>query len=767
MMLLGPALVGFSPANAATVSRIEVRGTERVDAETVKAYLLIQPGQSFTAADVDESLKALFETGLFADASVVQSGGTLVVTVQENPIINTVAFEGNKKFKDNQLEPSIQSKPRGVFTRAKVQNDVQRILEMYRRSGRFQASVEPKVIELSNNRVNLVFEIAEGPNTGVASINFIGNQAYGDRRLRNVISTQESGFLSFLRAGDNYDPDRLAADEEKLRRFYLDHGYADFQVVSSVADLDRERNSFFITFSVMENQNYRFGAIAVDSTIPGVDGASLQRLATTDEGDTFSSTKVDESMEAMTLELAGSGYAFSQVRPRFDRNPETQTVGVTYIVDEGSRTYIERIEVRGNSRTRDYVIRREFDIAEGDAFNRVLVDRAERRLNALGYFSRVGIATEPGTAPDRVVVVVNVEEQPTGEFSFGAGYSTNDGIVGDVSLTERNFLGRGYAVRTAVGGGSNSRTYEFGITDPYFLGRRISAGFNVYRRTYDESDYRSYDFETTGGGITFGLPITENFTVQLGYQLERQDITIDDSTFVESNPIATCPANISNAICQAAGESYTSSILYSLIYDTLDSRRDPRDGIYAKFTQEFAGVGGDVSFLRTTASATYYREILPEADVFGFLKVQGGHIMGIGEDVRLIDAFFKGPDLVRGFKTSGIGPRDVAGGADDAMGGNIFVGGTAEVQFPLPMIPKEIGFRGAVFADAGTLFDSDAGDITGVMLAADDATIRSSVGGSLLWASPLGPLRADFAYVLTKDDEDKEQFFRIGGGAKF
>ena len=488
MMLLVPTFVGWSTADAATVSRIEVRGAERVDAETVKAYLLIQPGQNFSAADVDELLKALFETGLFADASVVQSGGTLVVTVQENPIINTVAFEGNKKFKDNQLEPAIQSKPRGVFTRAKVQNDVQRILELYRRSGRFQASVEPKVIELPSNRVNLVFEVAEGPNTGIASINFIGNQAYGDRRLRNVISTQESGFLSFLRAGDNYDPDRLAADEEKLRRFYLDHGYADFQVVSSVADLDRERNSFFITFSVMENQNYRFGAIAVDSTIPGVDAASLQRLATTDEGDTFSSSKVDESMEAMTLELAGAGYAFAQVRPRFDRNPETLTIGVTYIVDEGTRTYIERIEVRGNSRTRDYVIRREFDIAEGDAFNRVLVDRAERRLNSLGYFQ--GSASPPSPALRRTGWLwwsMSRSSRPASSPSAPAIRPLTAS-----SATCRSRSGTSSAAATPCG----RRSAVAAIRGPTSSASpiRISSAaasrpaFNVYRRTYNESN---------------------------------------------------------------------------------------------------------------------------------------------------------------------------------------------------------------------------------------------------------------------------------------
>jgi outer membrane protein insertion porin family len=747
-----------SAASAAVVNSIEVEGNERVDADTVRAYVVIQPGVAFSSREEDESLKALFETGLFSDVSIDQRGSVLYIVVVENPVINEVAFEGNKKFKDDQLSAVVQSQARGVFTRAKVQGDVQRILELYRRSGRFQGSVTPETIDLENNRVNLVFVISEGPKTGVSGITFIGNQAFGDARLRNVITTRQTNFLSFIRGGNVYDPDKLAADEETLRRYYLDRGYADFQVISSVAELDRERNTFFIVFTLREGPQYRFGTVSVDSTIPGVDPAELEREVITDEGDVFSSSEVEKSVEEIALHLAAGGYPFAQVRPRLDRDPDTLVIHVTYIVDEGARVYVERIEVRGNSRTRDYVIRREFDIAEGDAFNRVLIDRAERRLRGLGYFSDVRIYTEPGAEADRVIVVVEVVEEPTGEFSFGAGYSTADGFIGDVSLTERNFLGRGYNMRVAVGGGTNTQSYEFGFTDPYFLGRRISAGVNVFRRVYNETSFRSYDYETTGGGVTFGFPVTENFSVQTGYQLEVQNIEVDDDD---------CDGgadDISLAICQAAGETLVSSVLYSLIYDTLDNRLDPTSGIYAKFTQEFAGVGGDVAYLRTTGSAAYYREILPDRDIIGLVKVQGGHIMGIGEDVRLLDAFFKGGETVRGFKSSGFGPRDAD--TEDALGGNVFAAATAEVQFPLPVIPRDFGFKGAFFADAGTLFDTDAENIV-PSPPDDDASLRSSVGGSILWASPLGPLRADWAYVLTSENYDETQVFRFGGGTRF
>ena len=757
-------------AVAATVNNITVNGNQRVDDETVRAYLSIRPGRSFSAQDVDQSLKALFETGLFSDVSIVQRGGTLVVTVEENPIINKIAFEGNKKFKDDQLKSVVQSRERGVFTRARIQTDVQRILELYRRSGRFRASVEPKIIDLPRNRVNVVYEVTEGPETGVARISFIGNKAFSDAKLRNVVDTQQSGLLSFIRSRDNYDPDRLAADEQKLRRFYTERGYADFQVISSIADLDRERNTFFLTFTMEEGERYRFGAIEVDSVIPGIDADQLRRLALSKEGDIYSSKDVEKSLEAITIELAASGYAFAQVRPRLDRNAEDLTIGVTFVVDDGPRAYIERINIRGNDRTAGYVIRREFDIAEGDAYNRVMIDRAERRLRNLGYFKSVRISTEPGSASDRVIVNVFVEEQSTGELSFGAGFSTSDGIVGDISLSERNFLGRGYRVDLKIGGGESTREYSFGATDPYFLGRNVSAGFRIYRKELRETDFRSYDSESTGGSLSFGLPITENFLTRVGYRIDNTDL---DVSGYSGPPIAAnCPPGVSFAVCQSAGENLTSSVFYSLIYNSLDNRNAPREGIYAKFTQEFAGVGGDVNYLRTTGEASYFHEIFPDPGIVGLLRVQGGHIMGIsGDDIRLTDAFYRGGETIRGFETSGIGPRDSV--TTDALGGKIYVAGTAEIQFPVPLLPPELGFSGAVFADAGTLFDTDfttfdlAGPGGPPPFVLDDSSIRSSVGGSILWDSPLGPLRADFAYALTKESYDKTQVFRFGGGRRF
>jgi outer membrane protein insertion porin family len=718
MLSLAPPAGFVSQSTAATVSRISVVGNQRVDAETIGAYLRVQPGRSFTDADLDASLKALFETGLFSKVDLQQRGGVLVVTVIENPIINEIAFEGNKKYKDGQLDTTISSRPRGVFTQSRVQVDVQRILELYRRTGRFQASVEPKVIDLEKNRVNLVFEITEGPQTNVSRVSFIGNRAFSDGKLRNTVSTKQSGLFGFLRTTDTYDPDRLSADEEKLRRHYLNRGYADFQIVSSVADFDRERNVFFISFTVDEGERYTFGAIDVDTILPGVDPASFVKLVETREGAIYSSRAVERSLEALTIELATSGYAFAQVRPRLDRDPEARTLGITYVIDEGPRAYIERLNIVGNTRTRDYVIRREFEISEGDAFNRVLIDRAERNLESLGYFKDVRIVTEQGSAGDRVIVNVIVEEQATGELSFGAGYSTSDGIIGDISITERNFLGRGYVVRAAVGGGESSRTYEFGVTDPYFLGRHVSAGFNVFRRDLGNNDFRSYDLESTGGGITFGLPITD------------------------------------------------------LIYNTLDSGSDPHEGIYGRFNQEYAGVGGDVNYLKTTGQASYYREIRPESGIVGMLKIQGGHIVGLsGDALRLTDVFFKGGEAVRGFESSGFGPRDAV--TLDSLGGNVYFAGTAEIVFPFPALPPELGFRGAVFADAGTLFATSdyASDLAaiGVTFSGDptDPSIRSSVGGSILWQSPLGPLRADFAYVLSSESYDVEQTFRFGGGTRF
>nr|WP_306266559.1 outer membrane protein assembly factor BamA [Pararhizobium sp. IMCC3301] len=743
---------GSGAAYAQTAGRVVVEGNQRVDDDTIRAYLSVQSGQRYSAVDIDESLKALFATGLFADVQIERRGNTLVVIVEENPILNRVVFEGNDRLKDDALAAIVQSKPRGVFTRAKVQTDTQRVLEMYRRSGRFDASVTPKVIDLAQNRVDLVFEINESAKTSISRVSFIGNRAFSDGKLREVVDTSQKNFLSFLSGNDIYDPDKLNADQERLRNYYYRKGYADFRIISAVADLDRERNRFFVTFTVDEGERYKFGEIEIDSAVVGLEGDALRKVLLTKTGKTYNAELIEKSLEEITLETARMGFPFIQVRPRGDRDYEQQIIHLTYVIDEGPRVYVERINIRGNTRTRDYVIRREFELAEGDAYNSVLVDRAERRLKRLGFFKTVRISREPGSSPDRVILNVLVEDQPTGELSFGAGISTGDGLVGDVSLTEKNFMGRGYFVKASISAGSDKQNYDFAFTDPYFLGRRMSAGFDVYSR-YKE--YDDYDTERIGGGLRFGLPIRENVGLVLRYGIEESTSTLT------GNAANVTPGTLADI---AAGSLLTSSVGYTLTYNTVDSQILPRDGEFARISQDFAGVGGDVNYIRTIGDARIYRQLNADWDLVGSVSVKAGNIEGLGEGVRSSDAFFKGGESIRGFKS--YGPRDLGSGG--AIGGNNFWTASAEVNFPFWGLPESFGLRGAVFADAGSLFGAE--DRKAGIIAAnfqDEASIRSSVGASVLWQSPFGPLRADIAQVMTGENYDEEQFFRFGGGAKF
>ncbi|MCB1507729.1 MAG: outer membrane protein assembly factor BamA [Hyphomicrobiaceae bacterium] len=771
LMLVGLGLAAASNAHAAVITSVQVVGNQRVEAATVRSYLTVSPGDNVDAGDLNESLKALFDTGLFSDVRMERRGSVLVVTVAENPIIRNIAFEGNRRLDDATLSAVVQSRSRAVLTEARLQNDTQRVLEAYRRSGRFTAHVEPKIIQLEGNRVDVVFEITEGPKTSVSRITFIGNRAFSDGKLRDIIQTAQSNILSFLQSNDIYDPDRLNADQERLRRFYLSEGYADFRIISAVAELDEEQNVFYVTFTVDEGERYTFGSINIDSSLREIDTEALRDVLETDEGDTYNADAVDRSIENLTIEVARFGYAFAQVRPRGDRNFAEQTIDITYFIDEGPRVYVERINITGNHRTREYVIRREFDLAEGDAFNRVLVDRAKRRLEQLNFFDEVRITTEPGSAPDRVVINVNVVEKATGEFSFGVGYSTTDGVIGDISVTERNFLGRGQYVRVVVGGGESRRSFDFGFTEPYFMGRRLSFGFDLFRRVTGDNSYTSYESDVIGGQIRFGIPLTQNLTLQLRAGAQNQEITIPrPSSCPAGADLLThpCYSNISLAIRAAAGEALTISTGWTLTYNTLDSNRQPRSGIYAQLSQDFAGFGGDVNFIRTQADVRAYRSLSTQLDIIGMLRVQGGHIFSWdSSDLRMFDTFFRGGDLVRGFEPSGIGPRDRTTG--DALGGTIYAGATAEVVFPIWGLPPELGFRGALFADAGTLFEvsDQATALLGAAAIDDDSTIRSSVGASIIWNSPFGPLRGDFAYVINKADSDRTQVFRFSGGTQF
>lgn len=730
------------------IRAIRVEGNRRVEPETVRSYLQFSTGDRFDEGAVDESLKSLFSTGLFADVQIRMSGGTAVVTVVENPIINRVAFEGNDEVDDDTLKSEVQLKPRGMFTRARVQSDVQRILDVYRRQGRFAARVEPKIIQLEHNRVDLVYEINEGPDTKVKSINFIGNNAFTDGQLEDVITTTETGFLSFLKPTNIYDPDRLNLDRELLRQFYLKNGYADARVISATADLDQAGNGFFITFVVEEGELYTFGDITVDSALASVNPETLYSELLTKTGDVYNAERIDKSIEKLTLKVAEDGYAFARVRPRANRDPITRTIGINYSVEEGPRVYIDRIDIVGNTRTRDYVIRREFRLAEGDAYNRLLVDRARRRLIALGFFKKVDVKRLPGSSPDRVNLVVSVLEQSTGELSFGAGYSTSEGVIGDISIAERNLLGRGQYVRLKFSGSLERAQVDLSFTEPRFLDRNLSAGFDAYHKEIDYSNESSYKNKKTGGAIRFGFPLSEDLRLTTFYQFTR-----DEVYDVENDASAT--------VKDAEGVANTSAVGYRLIYDTRNIPTKPTRGLYLFLSQEFAGVGGDVNYVRTIAEGRAYYPITEKITLVG--RVIGGNIFGWGdEEVRLVDLFYKGGETVRGFDRSGFGPRDNK--TDDALGGKTFYAGTVEIRFPIPFLTDEIGMSAAIFADAGTLYDGQA--VSGTVLL-DDSSIRSSVGASILWDSPVGPLRADFAYVLTSEDYDEEELFRFGATTKF
>ncbi|MCF3935634.1 outer membrane protein assembly factor BamA [Acuticoccus sp. M5D2P5] len=752
-----------APALAAVASRIVVEGNERVDADTVRAYVTIKPGVSYGPGDVSESIDTLFATGLFEDVSITQQGGSLVVRVTENSVINRVSFEGNRRVSDEILEGTVDSRSRAIFSRSRVQSDTQKILEVYRRRGNYLATVEPEIIDRGQNRVDLIFNINEGKKTTVDRITFIGNRSFSDARLRDVIRTKETGLLGFLRSTDTYDPERLNVDQELLKRFYFNRGFADFRILSATADYDRERNSFYITFTLDEGERYEFGTVRVDTTLADLDPEELQRRVDTRPGRRYSAENVEKSLEELTLAANRQGYPFANVVPTGERNFETNTIDVVYRVDQGTQAYIERIDIVGNTTTRDYVIRREFDIAEGDAYNRVLLDRAERRLRALGFFESVRIATTQGSEPDRVIVTVYVVEQATGKVSFGIGYSTSDGVIGDLSIEERNFLGRGQYVKASIGGGENTQNAEFSFTEPYLFGRRISGGFDLYTRLSEESDTQAYDMNETGGTLRLGLPITEQTSIQVFYNLFTRNVNVNEGDCGGRNP--TLP----RAICESNGDRLTSALGTSLIYNSLDDQYNPSEGIYANFTTEFAGLGGDAYYWRNTARARYYQEVLPAYGIVGMLSFEGGAMQALNDDLRIQDQFFVGGSKIRGFRSSGIGPRDKATG--DALGGRYYMVGTAEATFPIPFLPPEVGLSGAVFADAGSLWGVDPDIVRrnggSSTIVSNDFDLRASGGLGLMWKSPFGPIRADFAVPFIENDADKTQVFRLSGGTQF
>jgi len=728
------------------ISAIDVEGNQRIESATVLSYLGIPVGSRIGQKDIDNGLKNLYATGFFADVKLLREGNRLLVKVVENPAISKVAFEGNEKIETKDLEKEVVLKPRSIYSRDQVQSDVKRILDIYRRSGRYNATVEPKIIQQDQNRVDLVYEISEGPIARVQKISFIGNEQFDDASLQKAIRTEETRWYKFLTDNDKYDSDRLQFDQELLRRFYNNEGFADFQVKSANAELSPNKDSFYLTFVVEEGPKYTFGDIKVVNQLEGKDKPDLEDMITSKKGNDYDASKVEETIDAMTRELGNHGYAFVNIQPKLDRDREKKIANVSYTIKPGPRVYVERINITGNIRTLDEVLRREFRLKEGDPYNTSKLQRSEQRLNNLGFFEKVDIKNHQGSAPDKTVIDVDVKEKSTGEINIGAGYSTTDGVLGDFGVSEHNLLGRGQELRTNFVLAARRKQAELGFTEPYFLDRELAAGFDLYRTYQDFSRESSYVSDVKGVNLRASYALLEKLQHTFYYS-------------VHENTIKSVPTTASAFIQLQAGTNVTSAVGQTFTYDERDNKFTPTKGYFASITQEAAGLGGDSKYLKHEVKGAYYYPVAPKwtASIGG----TGGYIFGLGsQKVRINDRFFVGGDDLRGFQNAGVGPRDIT--TRDSLGGDKYYTATAELRFPLGL-PEELGVSGAVFSDAGSLWDSDDSGPS----VFDKNSLRASGGAGIIWASPFGPIRIDYAHAFLKENPDLTENIRFSFGTKF
>lgn len=748
------------------IKSIRVVGNQRVEANTVGSYLLIAPGDPYDEERIDLSIKTLFATGLFADVLIEPNDGNLVISVSENPIINRVLIEGNSALKTDKITDELEASPRSIFTRSRVQADVQRIVDLYSQSGRFAASVVPKVVEQPQNRVDLIFEITEGPVTGVKRINFIGNNEFSDRRLRRQLATQESYWYKFFASHDNYDPNRLEYDREQIRTFYTDRGFADFRVVSAVAELVPNQKDFHITFTVDEGSEYTWGDISVETKLEELDQEALERLVPIKTGNLYRSSEVEGAIDTLTFASGAAGYAFVDIKPQIERNRDTKTVDLVFEVSEGPRVYIERIDIIGNTTTLDKVIRREMNLVEGDAFNRILLESSRNRIRALRFFEEVEITERQGESPDRAIVEVKVKEQPTGELSFSAGFSSADAFLIDLSVTQRNLRGRGQLLRFVVRASANRREIDLRFSEPRFLNRNLVAGIELFNVTNDFRDEAGFQSTRTGGRATLAFRMTDHTTLSPHYSLRQESVECFGDLRIQ-NP----------TLCQRDNNRLSSILGYAFSWDRRNDPITPTRGFDMVFRQDFAGVGGDVKYLRSEFRGNAYRGLFK--DVIASAKLNGGYITGWGGDpVQINDRFFKGSSEFRGFDNAGIGPRQVVidGSSGqlfrgNAQGGNAFGIAAAEVSFPLGIA----ALTGSLFIEAGTVgllddefltsaTDPNTGTRSEVR---DELAIRSVFGASVYWDSPFGPIRFDFTKPIAKEEFDETKSFQFNTRTRF
>jgi len=744
-----------APVAAGTIGTVRVEGAQRIEQGTIRSYILLQPGDLFDPERMDRSLKTLFATGLFADASLRRDGSTLVVKVVENPIVNRIAFEGNSKLTDDQLRPTLQLRPRAVFTAAIAQSDRQRILDQYAKRGRFNARVEPKIIPLDQNRVDVVFEVVDGDATLVSRIAFVGNRAYGEGRLREIVASREQAWFRFLSSSDSYDPERIAFDRELLRRFYLRQGYADFEVVSANAELSPDRTAFFVTFTLNEGERYKVKKVSVNTTLRGLDTATLRPLVEVDDGDWYDGDAVERITQALTDEVQKRGYVFVEVKPRVLRDPVAHTVELVFDVGEGPRIYVERLDIIGNQRTMDRVVRREFRLAEGDAFNAALLRRSRQRVQDLDYFNSVAAAPAPGSTPDKSVITTTIEEKATGELTLGGGYSTDIGPLVSAGLREKNLIGTGIDAGLSGLIAQKESQVNLSVTDPYFLDRNLVAGFDIFHIQNNLQSVAQYNERRTGFTLRLGYEFTEHLRQLWTYSLiQRSVYSVQDTASIY--------------VRDAAGTSLLSQIGQTTTLDYRDSKIDPRTGFVIRLGTDFAGLGGDAKFARAKLDGAYYiplERYTGNPDWIIALQAGAGYLFNFNKNEKIIDRFFLGGDNLRGFQVGGAGPHSVPAG--DSLGGRFIWTQTTELRFPLPISP-DLGISGRTFVDVGSLSEVNALVVNGRQQGLiNDAGPRIAAGVGISWKTPFGLLNIDLAQPVVKKKYDQTQFFRFGFGTRF
>jgi len=740
---IGGNLLGVEAAQAATVSKISVVGNKQVDTAAVIKYLAIGVGDVATTSKISASVDALTATGLFKTVNITMSGSTLIVRVSENSIVASVLFEGNQRFSDANLVALIDLMNRGTVDDAGLARDISSIKKAYVDVGYTSASVTTRLEPVGDGRVRVVFVINEGTRNGIAAINFTGNNSISAWTLKSIITTHETSWLSWLLRDDNYTQDQLENDRVLIQQYYANHGYPDAQVTSATAEYNADRKGYFINFTIVEGDKYSFGKIGVETSIAGLNANELSNAIRTRQGDHFSNADMQRTANDMAVEATNFGYPFADVRPRVDRDPATGTFNVTYLIDEGQHLYVERINITGNTKTRDFVIRRELPFAEGDPFNKALVTQGKANIQALGFFSKVDLTAEAGSAQDKIILNINVTEQSTGDYGITAGFDSQQGVLGELSVSERNFLGRGQYVKASVGASQTGKSFEFSFTEPYFMGLKVSSGIDVYHRTVDETSDNVYGTASTGGSLTFGAPVTRDVGAQVFVGYDQTQIA--DAHGQHTNLFGPNPD----------GKIFNKAwVGYSLTYNGLDDVTHPTEGLYAQLTQQYDGL--DYNFVKTEAKARYFTPLNSEAGIIGSIEGQAGIINSFGSsNVNPIEAFRYGNQIVRGFQVAEMGPR--SGG--EVLGFTSYAAVNAEVEFPIPMLPETYGLHGSVWGDAAII--NGAGGNFAVDPDSVDQPLKSSVGASILWDSPFGPLRGDFAYVISQATADKTQMFSL------